>query len=180
MNEVVKRPAVRLWELSAEHSENAEAMQERRESDSESMAVHTYDNQVTLRFPALSVNEGFARMTTAAFVTRLDPTLEELSDLKTAVSEAVTNSIIHGYRKKEGEIRMFLACKDMTVYVEIEDYGEGIPDVEKAREPMFTTKPQEERSGMGFSFMEAFTDSLEVISTVGIGTLIRMSKTIRS
>lgn len=173
MNEIVRKPAMRLWEMQVDDTQAHEAT-ERPE------AVHKHDNEVTLRFPALSQNESFARMAAAAFITGLDPTLEELSDLKTAISEAVTNAIIHGYRKGPGEIRMFLATNGMTVYVEVEDYGEGIPDVEKAREPLYTTRPQEERSGMGFSFMEAFMDTLEVISTVGTGTLVRMSKTIRS
>ncbi len=146
----------------------------------EERILHNHENEVTLRFPALSRNESFARMVAAAFVTTLDPTIEALSDLKTAISEAVTNAIIHGYERKPGEIRMYLALSEQTVYVEIEDYGEGIADIAKAREPMFTTKPEQERSGMGFSFMEAFMDSLEVISEVGKGTLVRMKKTIRA
>ena len=173
MEEIISNPMMRLVDVPLEDTK--EVKDAPRE-----LTLHKHDNEVTLRFPALSQNEGFARMAAAAFVTRLDPTIEELSDLKTAISEAVTNAIIHGYEKHPGEIRMYLAVTDMTLYVEIEDYGEGIPDVRKAREPMFTTKPEQERSGMGFAFMEAFMDSLEVISEVGKGTLVRMKKTIRA
>ncbi len=138
----------------------------------------TYQNEMTMTFSGISQNESFARMVVAAFAASLDPTLEELSDLKTAVSEAVTNAIIHGYEETKGDIRMYLAISGQTIVVEVEDYGVGIPDVMRAREPMYSTKAAQERSGMGFAFMEAFTDTLEVRSEMGKGTLVRMTKKI--
>lgn len=135
-------------------------------------------NDMQLIFDSCSGNESFARVTVAAFMTSLNPTVEEVSDVKTAVSEAVTNAIIHGY---EGEVRdISIRCRteEHTLYVEIEDHGKGIEDVKKAMEPLFTTKPELDRSGMGFSFMEAFMDSLEVMSEPGKGTVVRMKKTI--
>lgn len=136
-------------------------------------------NEMRLEFRAISDNEAFARTAVAAFVAQLNPTLEEISDIKTAVSEAVTNSIIHGY---EGETleenRVWIHCliKNDVLEVEIKDSGVGIGDIEKAMEPLFTTKPELERSGMGFSFMEAFMDDLEVISEPGHGTTVHMVK----
>lgn len=127
---------------------------------------------------SISENEAFARTVVAAYITRLDPTLEELADIKTAVSEAVTNSIIHGYCGKAGEITIRCTLQDKTVHIEIEDQGVGIPDIEKAMEPLYTTKPEWERSGMGFAFMEAFMDRLQVTSQVGKGTKIVMEKKI--
>ena len=142
--------------------------------------VHNLDNEATLYFSSVSQNESFARMVVSAFIAQCDPTLDELSDIKTAVSEAVTNAIIHGYENKEGKIRMHLTMNERTVSVEIEDFGLGIHDVQQALTPMFTSKPDEERSGMGFTFMGAFMDTLDVISELGRGTLIRMTKTFRS
>lgn len=127
---------------------------------------------------SLSENESFARTVVAAYITRLDPTLEELADVKTAVSEAVTNSIIHGYAGKSGEVEVICEIHGQEVTVEIVDYGVGIVDIEKAMEPLYTTKPEWERSGMGFAFMEAFMDSLEVYSEVGKGTRVVMRKEI--
>ena len=127
------------------------------------------ENNVEVIFDAKSENESFARVVAAAFVTKLDPTLEEISDIKTAVSEAVTNAIIHGYGKEGGEI--FL---DMTVCVT--DTGAGIQDVKKAMEPLYTTDTTGERSGMGFSFMEAFMDEVTVESEPGKGTAVTMKK----
>ena len=125
-----------------------------------------------------SQNEAFARTVVAAYITRLDPTLEELADVKTAVSEAVTNSILHGYNNGEGLIEITCEIKGQEVFVEITDHGVGIPDIEKAMEPLYTTKPEWERSGMGFAFMEAFMDNLSVESTPGKGTRIVMEKII--
>jgi len=136
------------------------------------------DNEMELVFDAVSANESLARVAVAAFVTEKNPTLEELSDVKTAVSEAVTNAIIHGYGKMKGKIRLRCRWEDKLLLMEIEDKGVGIEDVQQAMEPLFTTKPDEDRSGMGFSFMEAFMDELEVESTPGEGTLIRMQKEI--
>lgn len=133
-------------------------------------------NEMLLEFESRSQNESFARTVVAAFAAQLDPTIEELADIKTAVSEAVTNSIIHGYVDKIGVIRMHCTiCKD-ELTVEIQDYGVGIENIAKAMEPLYTTRPELERSGMGFSFMEAFMDHLEVESKVGEGTLVRMKK----
>lgn len=125
-----------------------------------------------------SENESFARTVVAAYITRLDPTLEELADVKTAVSEAVTNSIIHGYPGKKGEIELVCRIQDREVEIRISDKGVGIPDIKKAMEPLYTTKPEWERSGMGFAFMEAFMDELEVHSQPGEGTEIIMRKEI--
>ncbi|MBQ2745084.1 MAG: anti-sigma F factor [Lachnospiraceae bacterium] len=123
-------------------------------------------------------NEGFARASVAAFVARLNPTLEEINDIKTAVSEAVTNSVVHGYENGEGTIFMEIVIEDKVVHIKIADEGMGIDDVERAREPLFTTKPEEERSGMGFTFMEIFMDRLEVESAKGKGTSVHMVKKI--
>lgn len=135
-------------------------------------------NRMTLEFESRSQNESFARTVVAAFAASMDPTIEELADIKTAVSEAVTNCIIHGYGDQIGMIiiRCFISGNEITV--EVEDSGVGIEDIEKAMEPLYTTRPDLERSGMGFSFMEAFMDDLEVESVVGEGTLVRMKKRI--
>ena len=133
-------------------------------------------NEMEIVFDSLSVNEGFARVTVAAFMTQLNPTVEEVSDVKTAVSEAVTNAIIHGYEKAVKKIRIRCYVKDQTIYIEVEDYGKGISDVKKAMEPFYTSKPELERSGMGFSFMEAFMDEISVESEPGTGTLVKMQK----
>ena len=137
-------------------------------------------NSFTLRFPSRSNNESFARASAAAFIAQLDPTLDELNDIKTAVSEAVTNAIIHGYEKNPGMVRMAAKIEDNVVSVEISDTGAGIENLEKAMEPMYTTKPELDRSGMGFAFMEAFMDELDVQSELGKGTTIHMKKTIYS
>ncbi len=137
-----------------------------------------HENEMELIFESRSVNEGFARVAVAAFLTQLNPTLEEVSDVKTAVSEAVTNAIIHGYEKEVNKIWIRCRLNGQTLYIEVEDHGQGISDVEKAMEPLFTTKPELERSGMGFSFMEAFMDGIEVESEVGKGTIVKMQKII--
>lgn len=135
-------------------------------------------NEMTVEFQSIPQNESFARMVVAAFITGTNPTLEEVSDIKTAVSEAVTNAIIHGYEKKEGIVKIKARIDGRTVYLEISDKGCGIKDVSQAMEPLYTSKQEEERSGMGFSFMEAFMDRLEVESTYGIGTVVKMWKEI--
>lgn len=137
-----------------------------------------HENEMELVFDSRSVNEGFARVSVAAFMTQLNPTLEEVSDVKTAVSEAVTNAIIHGYEKEVKKIWIRCRLIEQTLYIEVEDKGQGIADVTKAMEPLFTTKPELERSGMGFSFMEAFMDGIEVESEVGRGTIVKMQKII--
>lgn len=138
----------------------------------------THENEMELVFESRSVNEGFARVAVAAFMTQLNPTLEEVADVKTAVSEAVTNAIIHGYEKEVEKIWIRCRLSGQTVYIEVEDHGKGIEDIEKAMEPLFTTKPELERSGMGFSFMEAFMDEIRVESSPGSGTIVRMQKMI--
>lgn len=137
-----------------------------------------YSNQMVVEFDSISKNESFARVVVAAFVTRLNPTLEEVADIKTAVSEAVTNSVIHGYENQDGRIRIETRIVEDTVTIIVTDYGVGIPDIQKAMEPMYTSKPELERSGMGFAFMEAFMDELFVESVVGTGTVVTMRKVI--
>lgn len=158
-------------------------------------------NEMEIIFDAVSDNESFARVAVAAFISRLNPTLEEMADIKTAVSEAVTNSIIHGYgnlrgyKEEEegtdsrtlvedpgdggwGKVRVRCVLEKDVLHIEIIDTGKGIENVEQAMEPLFTTKPELERSGMGFAFMEAFMDDLEVESAPGMGTTVRMVKKI--
>ncbi|MDE6603544.1 MAG: anti-sigma F factor [Lachnospiraceae bacterium] len=138
-------------------------------------------NEMRLEFAAVSDNEAFARMAVAAFIAPLNPTLEELSDVKTAVSEAVTNAIIHGYGNRgrvTDRVRMNCELKGSILEVEIIDRGVGMEDVNRAMEPLFTTRPEWERSGMGFAFMEAFMDELEVFSEPEQGTIVRMYKKI--
>lgn len=132
---------------------------------------------MTMKIDSLSENEEFARVVVAVFASRLDPTLEEIDDIKTAVSEAVTNAVIHGYQNGEGTIYLEAAAEENVLTVTVQDDGVGIADVEKAMEPMFTTA-KGERSGMGFSFMEAFMDQVEVISAPGKGTSVTMRKKI--
>ena len=137
------------------------------------------ENKMELLIDSISENERFARTCVAAFATRLDPTMEELEDIRTAVSEAVTNSIIHGYEGKTGDIRVRCVMKEQVLTVEITDWGIGIENIRQAMEPMYTSKPEEERSGMGFSFMDAFMDELIVESQPGCGTRVTMKKEIR-
>lgn len=141
-------------------------------------------NEMEIVFDANSENEGFARVAVAAFMTGMNPTLEEVSDVKTAVSEAVTNAVIHGYgnvciqQGKRNKIRLTGCIQGRSIQVTIEDYGVGIEDIHKAMEPLYTTKPELERSGMGFAFMEAFMDEVQVFSRVGEGTRVVMEKTL--
>lgn len=137
-------------------------------------------NEMKLEFVSKSSNEAFARITVAAFAAQLDPSLEELADIKTAVSEAVTNCIIHGYDNKKGIVKIRAKLKDNEIVIEISDKGKGIENIEVAKEPLYTTKPNLERSGMGFTIMESFMDSMEVESIVGLGTKITMSKKIKT
>ena len=135
-------------------------------------------NEMIIEFDSRSCNEGFARVAVAAFMTQLNPTLEEVADIKTAVSEAITNSIIHGYENEIHKIRIECKTQGHDLYVAVIDYGKGIEDVARAMEPMFTTKPELERSGMGFAFMEAFMDEVAVASRPGEGPQVHMKKTI--
>ncbi len=138
-----------------------------------------YDNEMKLEFLSKANNEAFARITVAAFVSQLDPTIEELADIKTAVSEAVTNAIVHGYEDTEGIVKVVAKLFSNTVEIEVSDTGKGIEDVELARKPLYTTKANLERSGMGFTIMESFMDEVEIDSVVGLGTKIKMKKKIK-
>lgn len=138
-----------------------------------------YENEMRLEFLSKSNNEAFARITVAAFASQLDPTIEEMADIKTAVSEAVTNCIIHGYEEKEGMIRIVAKIQGDMLEVEITDNGKGIEDIEMARKPLYTSKPNLERSGMGFTIMESFMDEMQIESIVGMGTKITMRKRIQ-
>lgn len=133
-------------------------------------------NHMQIEFDAISENEQLARLAVAAFITPLNPTIEEMSDVKTAISEAVTNAVIHGYENESGRVCIRCKLRGDLLEVEVEDYGKGIADIEQAMEPMYTSKPEADRSGMGFSFMEAFMDELEVSSIVGSGTTVSMKK----
>ncbi len=140
--------------------------------------VGIYDNKMKLEFVSKSSNEAFARITVAAFASQLDPTIEELSDIKTAVSEAVTNCIIHGYENTTGIVKVECKLKDNWIEIEVSDTGKGIEDVELARRPLYTSKANLERSGMGFTIMESFMDEISVKSIVGLGTKVVMKKKI--
>ena len=136
-------------------------------------------NEMKLVFDSRPENEGLARVTVEAFCTQMNPTLEEVADLKTAVSEAVTNCIIHAYEGTVQKIEVCCRMQEETLWVDVIDQGVGISDIPKAMEPLFTTKPEKDRSGMGFTFMEAFMDEVTVESQVGKGTIVHMKKTIR-
>lgn len=135
-------------------------------------------NEMKLIFDSRPENEGLARVAVAAFCTQLNPTLEEVADLKTAVSEAVTNCIIHAYEGNVQKIEVQCRMKERSLWVDVIDTGIGIKDIARAMEPLFTTKPEKDRSGMGFTFMEAFMDEITVESQVGKGTTVHMKKTI--
>lgn len=139
-----------------------------------------FENYMTVSFKSVSQNEAFARVTIAAFVTQLDPTVSDVTDIKTAVSEAVTNCIIHGYENEEGIVHLSCGYSKGTVYIDVWDDGNGITDIEEARQPLFTSKPEMERSGMGFTVMEMFMDNVTVESSIGKGTKISMSKLIKN
>lgn len=157
--------------------------------------VTVMKNETEIIFDAISKNESFARMAVTAFVAHLNLTVDEMADIKTAVSEAVTNAIIHGYENYEGygkygdrgccgqmpgKVRVQCVQEDDLLHIEVSDTGMGIENIEKAMEPLYTSKPELERSGMGFSFMEAFMDELEVESEPGVGTTVRMTKKINA
>ena len=138
-----------------------------------------FENEMKLEFISKSSNEAFARITIAAFASQLDPTIEELADIKTAVSEAVTNCIIHAYENRIGIVRMSAKLSGNEIIIEISDHGKGIENIEAAKEPLYTTKPNLERSGMGFTIMESFMDSMEIESILGLGTKVTMTKTMK-
>ena len=139
-----------------------------------------YDNEMKIEFISNPNNEALARISVASFVASLDPTIEEISDIKTAVSEAVTNSIIHGYENIKGLVTIKARIVHKTIEIEVIDKGKGIEDIEKAKEALYTSKPELERSGMGFTIMESFMDEMKVKSTVGEGTTVFMKKTIKN
>lgn len=141
---------------------------------------NVYENKMKLEFLSKSSNEAFARITVASFASQLDPSIEEISDIKTAVSEAVTNCIIHGYEDKVGIIKIECTLFSNSIYIEITDNGKGIENIEKAKEPLYTTKPELERSGMGFTIMENFMDELKIESVKGVGTKVTMKKVINN
>ena len=138
------------------------------------------NNKFTLTFSAVSKNEAFARSVVACFALQLNPSLSEISDIKTAVSEAVTNSIVHAYPNGDGKIILEAEIEKNELHINIFDNGVGIPNVEEALEPFYTTKPEEERSGMGFTIMQSFMDKVSVFSEKGVGTKIYMTKTIKT
>ena len=137
------------------------------------------DNEMKLEFISKASNESFARITVAAFAAQLDPSIEEISDIKTAVSEAVTNCIIHAYENRLGVVRLSARLKEDEIIIEISDHGRGIENIEMAKEPLYTTKPNLERSGMGFTIMESFMDDVKIESVVNLGTKVTMSKKIK-
>lgn len=139
-----------------------------------------YENEMKLEFLSKSNNEAFARIGVAAFASQLDPTIEELADIKTAVSEAVTNSIIHGYEDMEGIVTISCKIFANTILIEVQDSGKGIENVDLAKEPLYTSKPDLERSGMGFTIMDSFMDELQVESVLGLGTKVTMKKVIKN
>ncbi len=141
------------------------------------MAKHEIINETKVVFPSYSANEAFARSVAASFCAQMNPTFDELSDIKCAVSEAVTNAIVHGYREHIGDVQMILKIYENRVFrAEIKDKGCGIANIEEAMRPLFTTDPENERSGMGFTIIENFMDSLKVTSTRGKGTRVVMTK----
>ena len=135
------------------------------------------DNEITLTFVAKSENEALARMVMSSFISAIDPTIEELSEFKTVISEAVTNAIVHGYEEDgNGKIEMHAQRTGREVVVSIVDYGKGIKDITQAREPLYTTKPEQERSGMGFTIMESFSDDVDIYSLPDRGTTVTITK----
>ena len=141
--------------------------------------ISKYDNEIRLEFISKSCNESFARIAVAAFASQLDPTIEEIADIKTAVSEAVTNCIIHGYENTVGIVKLHCMIKDNNIIIEISDSGVGIEDINTAKKPLYTSKPNLERSGMGFTIMQSFMDELSIESVLNLGTKITMKKSIK-
>ncbi|WP_213818457.1 anti-sigma F factor [Garciella nitratireducens] len=139
-----------------------------------------FTNEMKLEFASKSQNEAFARVVVSAFIAQLDPTIEEIADIKTAVSEAVTNAIIHGYENTKGIVTVRCKIVGKLIEIEICDRGKGMSNVDKAREPLYTSKPELERSGMGFTIMESFMDKVEIISELNKGTTVKMYKELKS
>lgn len=141
--------------------------------------MEDYENKFELNVDAKLINEGFVRSMVATFCVQLNPSVSEINDIKTAVSEAVTNCIVHGYSGDKGIINIFVGIKDGVVFIKISDKGVGIDDIEKAKQPFFTTKAKEERSGMGFTLMESFMDELKVYNNKDCGVTVEMRKEIK-
>lgn len=137
------------------------------------------NNQMELTFSALAQNEAFARMVISAFLVQVNPTLSIISEVRTAVSEAVTNAIVHAYREQSGRVVLRAKLDEEWIVVEVEDFGRGIADVEKAMQPFYTSQPDEERTGMGFSLMQSFMDDVKVVSAPDSGTLVTMKKRVQ-
>ena len=137
-----------------------------------------YENEIHVFFSAIPENESFSRILISGFLTQLDPTISEMAEIKTAVSEAVTNAIIHGYDDYNGKVEVFCGYSNSVIYIEIADKGKGIKDISQAREPLYTSKPEMERSGMGFTIMETFMDAVRIESKIGKGTRIYMQKSL--
>ncbi len=142
--------------------------------------IEQFENEMNLEFVSKASNEAFARITVAAFASQLDPTIEELADIKTAISEAVTNCIIHGYENRQGIIKISAKIIENKLIIQISDNGNGIENIDVAKEPLYTTKPNLERSGMGFTIMESFMDSMKIESIVGLGTKVTLTKLINN
>lgn len=140
----------------------------------------TQHNEMKTTFLSAAENESFARVVIAAFAVQLSPTVSEIADIKTAVSEAVTNAIVHGYEGRCGMVTLRAVIDDRLITIEVKDEGKGIPDIPKAMEPFYTTHPEQERSGMGFAVMQTFMDDVQVESAPGQGTTVRMRKRIRT
>jgi len=137
-----------------------------------------YNNEMLLKFKATSENESFARICISAFVASANPTMDEIGDIKTAVSEAVTNCVVHAYDNEVGDIEMYACINGDNIYISITDKGIGIEDINKAKEPFYTSKPSKERSGMGFTVMESFMDEVKISSQKGKGTKVEMYKSL--
>ncbi len=169
------------WQMAGAHTKQAGGNKMDRKNENETaqnMQRAEEKNRFYMEVESRSQNEEFARVVVAVFMSRMDPTLEEVDDVKTAVSEAVTNAVIHGYRNGSGIIYIESEIEGKELTVSVKDTGAGIPDIEKAMEPMYTTDTTGERSGMGFSFMEAFMDQVQVQSRPGEGTVVIMKKQI--
>ncbi len=134
------------------------------------------NNRMELKFEALAENEAFARMVISAFLMQVNPTMSVISEVRTAVSEAVTNAIVHGYANQKGMVVLRSELDDSQILIEVEDYGCGIEDIQQAMQPFYTSNPEQERTGIGFSLMQSFMDALDVSSSPGSGTLVRMTK----
>ncbi len=135
-----------------------------------------YKNEISIEMSSLSINESFARVSIVSFIAPLDPSINDVNDIKTALSEAVTNAIIHGYEEAEGKVYLKYKIDDNKLTIEVVDKGRGINNISEAMEPLYTSKPEMERSGMGFTVMESFMDKVNVTSEVGVGTTITMYK----